>query len=262
MRRCAIGTATTTIYLDFDGTIVDPSRRLYRLYSDEVRRLGHQPLAKEHYWTLKRQRLSERAILERTASAASIGEYLARRLDRIESPALLRHDTLLPEVEPALRRLARAYRLVLVSFRRVGANLHDQVAALGIAHHFGAVVPCYQPDIPGWRAKAMSIEADPLFDARRALMVGDTEDDVEAGHHLRLPTVAVLSGLRDHALLAALGPTVILESLAHLPSWLGPPAVAAEVSGASDEQEPRSDHGRSRGEPRSQPHHPVFQRGG
>jgi phosphoglycolate phosphatase-like HAD superfamily hydrolase len=209
-----------TLYLDFDGTIVDPSERLYRLYSDALRQLGWPPLSKRRYWALTRRRQPERAIVERTAPVGAAAKYLASRSDRLESPELLRHDAVLPGVAAALAELTPAYRLVLVSFRRHEAALRDQVAALGLAPRFAAVVACHQSDLPGWRAKAAAIQADPGFDPVRAAVAGDTEDDISAGQALGVPTVAVLSGLRTPAFLTALQPTVVLPSLARLPAWL------------------------------------------
>jgi phosphoglycolate phosphatase-like HAD superfamily hydrolase len=185
-----------------------------------LRGLGHQPLPKECYWSLKRQRVPEQVILERTVPAPLAAMCVARRGARIESQELLRLDSVLPGIEATLQQLSITYRLVLVSFRRIGANLHHQVDSLRLAAYFDAILPCYQSGVPGWRAKSMSIQADPLFQGKGAIMIGDTEDDIEAGRSIHIQTVAVLSGMRDYPRLSVLKPTVILDSLVQLPDWL------------------------------------------
>jgi phosphoglycolate phosphatase-like HAD superfamily hydrolase len=229
--NCAPSRTIATIYLDFDGTIVDPSQRLYQLYSEEVRRLGGRPLTKTHYWALKRRRQPEPAIIHRTVPSTDLADYLARREERIEHPDLLRCDTVLPRVRAALQQLAVSYRLVLVSRRRQEAALHDQVRWLGLAGYFAHVTACYQLGVPGWQSKVFAIRADARGDANPAMVVGDTEDDIEAGSALSLATVAVLTGLRTRAFLTALAPHAVLPALTHLPVWLmqhahvaGPPA--------------------------------------
>jgi len=149
-----------------------------------------------------------------------VAQYLAVRLERIESPELLRWDALLPEAVTALRLLASRHRLVLVSLRRRHSDLQAQIAALGIAPCLAAVAACYRPCLPGWQSKAAAMSSDPGFRVDRAIAVGDTEDDILAARYLGIRSVAVLSGMRSRACLSALRPTTILDSLAEVPSWL------------------------------------------
>ena len=47
------------IVFDFDGTIIDASERLYRLFQDLVPRSA---LSKEAYWALKRNKINHNMI--------------------------------------------------------------------------------------------------------------------------------------------------------------------------------------------------------
>jgi phosphoglycolate phosphatase-like HAD superfamily hydrolase len=60
---------------------------------------------------------------------------------------------------------------------------------------------------------------EPLFKAcgdlatepKRAVMVGDSRVDVESGHNAGMPSVGILGGIGDEALLRAAKPDILIE---------------------------------------------------
>jgi phosphoglycolate phosphatase len=54
----------------------------------------------------------------------------------------------------------------------------------------------------------------------RALMIGDTQFDIEMAHNAGVAAVAVAQGAHNPAKLLQKGPMVILERVTYLLSWL------------------------------------------
>jgi phosphoglycolate phosphatase-like HAD superfamily hydrolase len=207
------------ILLDLDGTLLDVSRRYHRLHCDLARRQGGTPLPEAEYWSLKRDRTPEAEILARaglTPSAAAA--VAAARERRLESRRYLALDRPWPWTAAVLGELARRAPLALVTLRSHSDRLDAQLAALGLAAAFTRVVAGAGDGTP--QAKAHLVRAAGIDPGPGSVLAGDTEVDIASGRALGVTTVAVESGLRNAARLAAWSPDALLADLRQLPEIL------------------------------------------
>jgi len=207
--------AARVVYLDLDGTLLDIRSKYYALYSSITADLGAQPLSADAFWELKRRAAPPDFILP-GLDAAGREEYGRRWLAAIETAAYTRLDTLLPGALEALADLGRRFSLVLATMRHDEAALAVDLRRLGIQRFFSLVVTAAGRP-PGDTAKGVLIRERAPLNGSAALLVGDSEADVQAARELGVPSVCVLTGIRDLAYLEALRPDYIIDSVAHLP---------------------------------------------
>lgn len=128
---------------------------------------------------------------------------------------------LVPDVQPALKKLAEHFQLAVITVRS-SRSTKGFLEATNLAPYFthavsGQTAPRTKPfpDQIFWVAKKMGIEPS------NCLMVGDTTIDIRAGKAAGAQTVGVLSGFGDEAELRSRGADLILSSVAMLPAALG-----------------------------------------
>jgi phosphoglycolate phosphatase len=118
-----------------------------------------------------------------------------------------------PGVAATLEALqARGYQMAVVTNKpeRISRHILD---SLGVGKRFGSVVggnsaPHKKPHPAPLQKACAELGCEP----RRAVMVGDSRVDVEAGHNTGMPSIAILGGIGDEALLRASNPDLILSS--------------------------------------------------
>lgn len=203
------------IFFDLDGTLIDVSKRHYKVYSEIVTEFGGRPLHKDRYWSLKRAKTGWPELLAQSGLKTDTQhDFLEAFIARIEDPAYLELDTLLPETEETLRAASRSHTCYLVSLRRNKQNLLDEVQRLGIGTYFAEILSAHsESDGSDKKTELMKHKLEPN---ETALVVGDTEADIKAGKTLGLTTVAVLSGIRSDAFLAKLAPDFIITGVEDL----------------------------------------------
>ena len=207
-----------TIYLDFDGTVLDISGKYWRLHDDLTEELGGPAVEPDAFWQMKRQGARIADIWP--DSPKELHErYAAEFVRLIEQPQYLQYDGPHEGAVAALTQLATDYRLVLATMRRDADTLQAQLRDLDLARFFEAVLHSAHLS-PGDSGKDALIRQDPTLAPGSSVVVGDTEAEVHAGKSLGMPSVAVLDGLRDRARLEPLGPTHIIASLRELPALL------------------------------------------
>jgi phosphoglycolate phosphatase len=204
-----------SIFFDFDGTIVDVSERIYRLYSDLVLQYKQQTITKDIYLSLKKNKLSEELILRKTIEEDSIIKKIIRKRKELLESIYTKYDFLIPEVVKTLSDLHQNHNLYLVSYRKNEKNLLKEIRQFYLHSFFKKII------ISGNSSNKTGIEfkTKAILDehpGENDVIVGDTEDDIMTGKALGLTTVAVLSGMRSRAYLETLKPDFILSSLVEM----------------------------------------------
>lgn len=205
------------ICLDLDGTLIDIRERYYAIYSRLAQALGCEPTGKLEYWRRRRRGVPADALLAGLDAPAR--ELFSQRWRfSIESPDCLALDTPIAGALDTLEQLSRRYRPVLVTLRRNRNALLEQLRNLGFAGLFAAILSpstgAGSPESKAFLIRRQSLGAAP------AAIIGDSEADIEAAQALGVPSVCVLSGIRDRQFLSALSPNHIIDSVAILPSFL------------------------------------------
>lgn len=206
-----------TLYLDLDGTLLDVRERLYAVHGEALRQLHKSPfLSLEKYLSLKRKKAPEAKILQPLALAPpELEQYRTFRLELLEQPLYLKKDTLFPWSKDILQQLHQKCSLILVTKRRFPERLRLQLRQLEIEGLFQAIL------VGNSKADLLRQHhrQEPL-DLKQTYLIGDTEEEIMAGKEVGLKTIAVLSGLRERALLEPFHPDAIMETLAELPLML------------------------------------------
>ncbi|HZP26528.1 MAG TPA: HAD family hydrolase [Dehalococcoidia bacterium] len=216
-----------TVYFDLDGTILDVSRRYYAVYSTLLTQLGSAPLQEDEYWRLRRANAGPREFLP---DLDTIGREVFAQgwLRAIESDRSLELDSPFPGVRETLRSLSKEHRLVLVTLRRSRERLLGQLRALALDVFFVKVLTTDNQGQPG-DLKGRLVKRDSIGH-REAIVVGDSEADVQAARHAGLPVACVCSGIRNRDFLTELAPDALIESLTQLPPLLASlPLLAAST---------------------------------
>lgn len=205
------------ILIDLDGPLLDVSSRHHCVYAEIVREGGGRPLSRQAYWRLKRARTPLPEVLRRSRCRMPASRYEERWLSLIERPRHLESDRLVPGAAGALNGLAGKVELHLVTLRRDRRALLGQLARFGVDRQCASVVS--GPNRSGrWDAKRdLIIKAGLLRGGSPALIVGDTEGDILSGKCLGIPTCAVLNGVRNRRLIAAMEPEYTVRDIRGVP---------------------------------------------
>jgi phosphoglycolate phosphatase len=208
------------VFCDLDGTLLDPAPRHYRVYSEVARALGGEPLPQPEYWDLKRSKAKWNVILPLSKlDASQEPEFLKLFIEKIEDPAYLDMDPLLPGAEIALRYLEeKGATVYLVSLRRQQERLRTQLERIGVAKYFTEILSGHS-ESDGVDVKS-AIIAEQLQGSTDGVIIGDTEADIATGKKLGLRTIAVSSGLRNESLIRELHPDHVLPGIGDLPTVL------------------------------------------
>jgi phosphoglycolate phosphatase len=226
--------ATSTLFCDFDGPIVDVSERYYNTYQLGLAELQSfyrtagitlpiRVLTKEQFWKMKQERTPDVEIAMRSGLQGKQIDQFLQQVNRIvNQPALLHQDQLQPGVSWALALLhTQGVRLVLVTLR-CQVQVTQMLQNYGLEHLFSEIWGAQ--DVSAAYSNQSEHKAHLLEQAianlswnqhspAHAWMLGDTEADVLAGQAMSIPTIAVTCGIRSHNYLQKLQPTRIHADL-------------------------------------------------
>ncbi len=195
------------LFLDFDGTLIDPRPRLYSLFQELA---PESQLSFDEYWRIKRGRATQRDVLRGylNYSDAQIAVFNTAWMQKIEEPERLSGDKPLPGAADFLARMSKKMPLYLVTARQNPARARQQVDGLGWGGYFTSLLVTAQK-----AGKDEVIRLNAEFSPRDTL-IGDTGEDIVAGKKLGLRTVAVCSGILSRDILAEYKPDMIIDSVA------------------------------------------------
>jgi phosphoglycolate phosphatase-like HAD superfamily hydrolase len=211
--------ALRRIYFDLDGPLLDVSRRYYRTHQDVCGLLGiGSALSLAGFWEMKRSRTPVREILSCPEPSVETA-YRERWLSMVESDELLLLDEVFPFVPGVLSDLGKSCELWLVSLRRRKDAGRRQVDRVDLAKHFSTILFVGEDGVSPAEAKSRAIVA--AGSRAEALFVGDTEVDIGAAKLLGIPSVGVLSGIRNRRVLAECEPDWIVDDIRDLKGKAG-----------------------------------------
>ena len=110
------------ILFDLDGTILDSSERLYRLFCELI---PDCTFTKEDYWNLKRNKINHKMILEKYFSEYDFNEFNTKWLKLIEDEKYLKSDKLYDFTIPLLKSINND--IFLITARQSRKNLLEEL---------------------------------------------------------------------------------------------------------------------------------------
>ena len=184
------------IFLDLDGPLLEGKYRHYKCYEDIVRKYGGETLSLEIYWELKRAKVPRNIILSLSKFNGSYFEFLDEWGHSIEDRKYLALDTLKPDVKMTLRYWQTiSDKIVIVTMRQNRKHLIEQLINLEIFSLVDEVIDC-----PPQR-KNTKYEALRAKSFKKAVFIGDTEEDINAAKMLGIKSIGITNGLRNKELL-------------------------------------------------------------
>lgn len=220
--------APLTVFCDFDGPIVDVSKRYYTtyqlaladtqaFYQTQGVTLPIQQLQLEQFWQMKQERVADEEIALRSGlQGQQIQFFLARVLEIVNQPGLLHLDKLQSGVYWALAKLhSHGIRLVLVTLR-CQKQAEQILRNYGLTRLFSGIYGTFNDQVAYRNTinikqqlleQAITEQVSFPLGSQSLWMIGDTEADLLAAQSMSIPTVALTCGIRSHRYLQQFQPT-------------------------------------------------------
>jgi len=225
--------AVSAVLFDLDGTLVDSVPDIAAAVDALLVQLGREPAGEERVrgWVGNGGRmLVRRALAFDVAGVADDDPQLPDALEIFFAQYQLsngRASRLYPGVAEALAGIAAGGVPMAVITNKPHRYIAPLFAQLGILQHFpvligGDTLPVKKPDPAPLFLACEQLAVAPA----RALMVGDSGNDIEAARAAGCPVVAVDYGYNYGRPIADAGPDRVLSDLRLLLPLLGLPATA------------------------------------
>jgi len=191
------------IVFDLDGTLADTVPDLIGVLNAQLERDGHAPVPLAAARALVGA--GARALIERGYGAREGAPPGGDRLDALVADFLLRYEArialetrLFPGVEAALTRFAQEGFALAVCTNKPERLARLLLSQLGVSERFAAICgrDTFFTQKPDGRVLLLTIDAA-RGDAARALMVGDSKNDVDTARNAGAPVVAVDFGYTE-----------------------------------------------------------------
>lgn len=197
------------VIFDLDGTLVDVCKRDYQVYVDILSEFSKNPLSFNDYWHLKRLATPIDSVLERSQATDVLEQFISRRSDLIENSSYLTMDSLIPRAKDVLAATWENYEPWIVTAR------FNAVTTLQQCHQLGLIRLVHGIRVSGG-------DKTPVFEqlGNIAYVIGDTEKDILPARSLKIPAIAVTSGIRTLELLTTFEPDFLIEDIRGVPGIL------------------------------------------
>ena len=187
------------ILFDLDGTILDSSERLYRLFCELI---PDCTFTKEDYWNLKRNKINHKMILEKYFSEYDFNEFNTKWLKLIEDEKYLKSDKLYDFTIPLLKSINND--IFLITARQSRKNLLEELEWFGIKEYF--------KDIYVTENKIENVDIlRNLHITSEDILVSDMGKDILAGKEVGIKTVGVSWGFMNEEKLKEYKPDFIVS---------------------------------------------------
>lgn len=197
------------IVFDLDGTLIDSSERMYRLFQYLIPESG---LTKDEYWRLKRDKVDHRMIIKRYFSQYDFDEFNSYWLGFIESAEYLKMDEIYPDTVEILDELSKKYSLILLTARQSKKALAEELERLGIRRYFSRILVTEAQNSKEELIRN-AFNSGVLEKMEYDFFIGDTGRDIQTGKALGYRTVAVTHGFMSEARLREYHPDYTIREL-------------------------------------------------
>ncbi len=201
------------IIFDFDGTLVDSSERMYRLFQKLV---PESTFTKDEYWKLKRNKISHKMILERYFPQYGFEAFNKTWLEKIELQEYLDMDKNYPDTVETLQRLSQNSNLVLLTARQYKSRLVYELEKLKLRYFFNFLFVTEARS----SKKELLLRNEDMFTcgSDKGIFVSDMGEDITIGNQLGYHTIAVTHGFMNKGHLQKYDPNEIVDQLGEIKS--------------------------------------------
>ncbi len=200
------------LVLDFDGTLVDASRRDYMLYHDILNVLLRPALTFEEYWPQRREAQDINELLALSGcSKSDVGDFLEMRRQLSECKRYQRFDVPLPNVKSTLSLLSCEFECCVVTARTNYKNFIDELVSSGLNTYVTRAIHTSGPKLETIRSLGVAVA-----------VVGDTEHDILPAKELGIRSIGMTTGIRSERFLRSIGADVVLDDFGKVPHAINP----------------------------------------
>jgi len=181
-----------TVFVDFDGTIVDVFPRYYGILSSYLEKYTDKKMDYDTYRKMKKAGNKDNQIVEKILGIKiDIMDYLSYKSEMLEDPRWLKKDIVFGDPKDAYDKLKEIkYNVVLLTQRNKEDNFYRQINDLKIRNCFDDLVilkPCI-----GRNVKTDYISA---HYHKENIVIGDSKTEIEAAKMLNIEGYFVETGL-------------------------------------------------------------------
>ncbi|MCR4925226.1 MAG: HAD hydrolase-like protein [Clostridiales bacterium] len=191
---------------DLDGTLINASNRLYKLFQALV---PESNFSLSDYWKLKRNKVNHQKILSEYFSNCSFDVFNKKWLALIESPEYLQFDCLYDDTKRVLEILSKDNALYLLTARQSRENLLKELESLDIARYFLEILATENKTDKSELLRQIEFNKNDFF-------VSDMGKDIAIGNDAGLITVAIAHGFMSKECLSKYNPCFIIDELSDL----------------------------------------------
>lgn len=196
------------VIFDLDGTLVDSSERLFRLFQELV---PESQFTKKQYWDLKRNKVNHKMILENYFPKYDFYDFNQKWLDRIELEEYLNMDLVYPDTIPVLDVLRKKYNIVLLTARQSREKLLHELDRLEISFFFNRI---YVTEAKTTK-KDLLINSDVMI-GKDDFFISDMGKDIIEGKELGIQTVGITHGFMNEEKMKEYSPQFLISNLSQL----------------------------------------------
>ena len=197
------------LFFDLDGTLIDSSPRLFRLFCDMCPECR---FSYGEYCAVKRNRVTQAEFLKRYFRYGDdrIAAFHEKWLAEVEDPRRMLEDRPFPGITEVLMELARKHALYIVTNRQSKDETAKQIRRMGWEELISELL------VTERKSDKVSLAAPVLRSPAQAVWTGDTGEDMKAAKALSIPVVAVSWGVISPELLAGYHPDALVGSVSEL----------------------------------------------
>lgn len=197
------------IIFDLDGTLLDSSERLYRLFQELV---PESHLSKDQYWNLKRNQLSHQIILSRYFQGHDFNEFNLQWMKHIEDENYLMMDFVFDDTVYVLRYLSRKANIILLTARQYEKRLVSELQRLNIKDYFNMILTTASRYTKEELLRKCLFDGE-LIKGQNDIFVSDMGKDILLGQSLGYKTIAISHGFMNKEHLLKYYPDYIIGNL-------------------------------------------------
>lgn len=198
---------------DLDGTLVDASERMYRLFCELV---PEHSLTKDAYWQYKRNKVNHKALLEQKYPTQDFGKFEKRWMSLIESDKYIQMDSLYHDTTKVLSQLKQKKDfLILLTARQSKKMLLNELADLEILKYFDLILTT-ENKFSKKEVLVSNSEKYPEVLEKENVFISDMGSDIRLGNELEYYTIAITHGFMSCERLKEYNPKKIINELSEL----------------------------------------------
>lgn len=201
-----------TYIFDLDGTLIDSSERMYRLFCYLVPQCR---LSKEEYWNFKRDKVNHEKLLSMLYTEIDFEDFNERWMSLIENKEYIDLDKNYPDAVSTLEELKKENKLYLLTARQSKEMLMYELGRLRLNVYFDAVFTTENRKSKECLLKEC-ITKIPDFLSENTIFVSDMGKDIILGNRMHYHTIGITHGFMSRKRLRGYNPCRMIDGLNEL----------------------------------------------